>query len=446
MYDFDFYVIGAGSGGVRAARRIAATGKKVAIAENKAYGGTCVNLGCVPKKLFAYAAAYNTQQKAQAYGWHSQKPSFSWQTLITNKNKEIHRLNAIYEKLLEQHNVTRHDGTARLLDDHHITINNKTYSAQHIIIASGSSCFRPPISEAELAITSDDIFHLPQLPTSIAIIGGGYIAVEFASILHGLGVAVTLLNRSDQLLTLFDHELGKRLAHAFDQQGIRVLFNTEANSIQQHGTSYTLTLKDGTTLSTHKVMFATGRLPNTQGLGLEDVGVATNPKGAILVDDNFRTNKESIYAIGDCIDHVNLTPVAIAQGNYLAQLFTGGKPRPLNKDAIATAVFTSPPLASIGKTQEQLDAQAIEYKTATTEFTPMKYSLNDSTIKARYPCFMKVLYHAKDETVLGLHMLGEDAPEMMQGLAVAFTMGMCYSDMLNTVGIHPTTAEEWTTL
>ena len=278
------------------------------------------------------------------------------------------------------------------------------------------------------------------------IIGGGYIAVEFASIMHGFGVDVTLLHRSNQLLSLFDHELGRRLAAAFDQQGIPVLFNAQADNIRKHDNGYVLTLKDGKTLTADTIMLATGRLPNTHGLGLDDAGVATSQKGAIIVDKHFRTNKKSIYAIGDCIDHINLTPVAIAQGNYLADLFANKKPRRLDTDAIATAVFTSPPLASIGKTQQQLDKESIPYKTATTEFTPMKYSLNDTTIKARYPCFMKVLYHAKDDTVLGLHMLGEDAPEMMQGLAVAFTMGMGYTDMLNTIGIHPTTAEEWTTL
>ena len=377
---------------------------------------------------------------------HITKPVSTGRPSSPTKIKKLARLNSVYQKLLRQHNVTMHNGTARIIDPHHIAINGRQYSTEHILIATGSYPFRPPIVGADKALTSDDMFHLPHCPKSLIIIGGGYIAVEFASIMNGLGCQVRLLHRGPHLLTLFDKELGLTLEEALKKKGVIVTCSAAVESIRYDNGLAHVHFKNAQSCQAEHVMLATGRLPLTQHIGLEKTDVTTNAQGAIIVDSCYRSQEPSIFALGDCINHMNLTPVALAQAERLVSTLIGATPPPLDYTRIATAVFSSPPIACVGLSEEQAKKQHIAYKVTKAQLTPLHYSLNSQEVKDENPCLLKALYDAKTQNVLGLHMIGDDAAEIMQGLAVAFTMGMQIKDLNNCIGIHPTIAEEWTSM
>ncbi|MBC6497059.1 MAG: glutathione-disulfide reductase [Alphaproteobacteria bacterium GM7ARS4] len=452
-YDYDLYVIGAGSGGVRLARKMAHKGMRVAIAEQDAFGGTCVNKGCVPKKLLSYASIEASRHiVAQSYGVCSESPRVAWETLRDAVNKEVQRLNGLYRQLLITHSVDIHQGHAHLTSPHHVRITQQqeqqqtTYTSKHIVIATGSFPYKPPIDGIDHAYTSDDMFTLPTLPQRIAIIGGGYIAVEFACILCGLGVDVVLIHRGPRILSAFDEALGTALSHAMRLKSIDVLCSSSVTQIKKQGKGYQLKRIHAPDTHVDAVLCATGRLPLTQDLGLEDVGVRTNDKGAILVNDMYQSAVPSIYAIGDCIDHMNLTPVAIAQAERLVSHFTQSaqQSNAIDYDAIPTAVFSTPPIATIGLSEQQAHARQKPIRTCTQRYTPLKYSL---TAKSDvHTSLIKAIINSDDHNIIGLHMIGLDAPEIMQGFAVAFRMGMTLNDLHRTIGIHPTSAEEWVTL
>ncbi len=421
-YDFDFIVIGAGSGGVRASRIAAKHGARVAVIENSDLGGTCVNLGCIPKKLFAYASQYHeTQKEAAGYGWQFSDAQFNWHTLRENKNKDIHRLNKIYEKLLLDNNVTIIKGSAAFVDPHTISVNEKNYSAQYILIATGSKAFIPDVSGKEYAITSDQAFHLPELPKTITIVGGGYIAVEFATIFNGLGIDTTLSYRNDLFLRGFDLSVRKFVAEELTKKGIRLLFNDHVERIDK------LTL------------FATGRQPNIQDLKLENINLNLRDDHSIIVNKTYQTHIDHIYAVGDVIGGPQLTPLAIAQGHIVADNLFAGTKRTLNSTLIPTAVFCEPNIATVGLTEEQAREQFDDVLVYNSTFRALKHTLTGSDEKT----FMKLIEDKKTGKIIGLHMVGSHAGEIIQGFATAMQAGATKTDFDNTLAIHPTIAEEF---
>lgn len=443
-YDFDLFVIGAGSGGVRCARIAASHGARVGIAEERHWGGTCVNIGCVPKKIMVQASEYGAlAEDARGFGWNSHRASHDWATLIATKDREIARLNQIYVRLLEGAGVAIHEDRATFRDPHTLDVGGARVTAERIVIATGGHpVIRPHIEGAELGIVSDQAFHLPALPRRVVMVGGGYIAVEFAGIFHGLGAEVDLVFRQPLPLRGFDEDLREGLAEAMAAQGIRLHPATTVHKVEAAGTTRRVQLSDGRVLETDLAFFAVGRAPNTRGLGLERAGIETTATGAVVVDTQYRTTQPHVFAIGDVANKLNLTPVAIAEGHHLAdRLFGAGTPRSWSFAAVPTAVFSSPPLATVGLTE----AQAAERGPAdiyVTRFTPMRHTISGRGRKA----LMKLVVEQASQRVVGAHMLGEDAPEMMQGLGIAITAGATKADFDRTIGIHPTAAEEWVTL
>lgn len=444
---YDYFVIGAGSGGVRSARIAASHGVKVGIAERDRLGGTCVNIGCVPKKLFAYGADYGSSRADMAgYGWEGmEQTSFNWHTLRTNKNTEIARLNGIYQNLLENSGVDLFRGTARFIDPHTIDINGQRVTADKILIAVGGRPRRPVFDGAEHASISDDIFEMEEFPSSVVIQGGGYIAVEFAHIFHGLGAHVTLLYRGDLWLRGFDDELRHFLFDEYQKQGIDVRFQSDISCIEASDKGYLVTTTDDKTLKTDLVLSAIGREPYTAPLGLDEAKVTTDPTGRIPVNKNWQTSQSHIYAVGDVSNAHNLTPYAIAEGHILADRLFGGpdyKTRDTNLDLIPTAVFSSPNMGTVGLTEQQAIQQGYDIDTYKTDFKPMRHTLSGGNTRT----FMKLIVCAKTHTVLGCHMCGEDTPEMLQGIAIAMNAGATKMDFDRTIGIHPTAAEELVTM
>ncbi|MEW6688669.1 MAG: glutathione-disulfide reductase [Pseudomonadota bacterium] len=439
-FDFDLFTIGGGSGGVRASRVAATLGARVAIAESGRFGGTCVNVGCIPKKLFSYAAHFRDDlEDAAAYGWRIAAPDFDWPTLLAGKEREIARLNAVYERLLVSVGVSIFRGKAFVRGKHEVEIDGKTFSAQHILVATGSRPHKPGIPGEELGITSNEAFFLERLPRRALVVGGGYIAVEFASIFRGLGVETTLAYRGARLLRGFDAELGTRLAEEMRKKGVSILLQTNPVSVEPG-------LKVKFQNETHGifdlVLFATGRKPNTAGLGLETAGVGLGADGAVLVDRYSKSSVDSIHAIGDVTNRLNLTPVATAEGTALARTLFGGAPTPVDHENVPTAVFANPNLASVGLSEEKARERhgAVEvYKTA---FTSLRHSLTPSGERI----FMKLVVDARSQRVLGAHMIGPDAGEIIQGVAIAVKLGATKAQFDATVGIHPTAAEEFVTL
>ncbi len=444
-YDFDLFVIGAGSGGVRAARFSASYGARVAVAESRYLGGTCVNVGCVPKKLLVYGAHFAEDfGQAAGYGWSLGTPEFDWATLIANKNREIQRLNGVYRKLLEGSGVQIMDGHARLIGPHEVEVAGKTYSAKHILIATGGWPHVPDIPGKELTITSNDAFYLEQLPKRVVVVGGGYIAVEFASIFHGLGAQTSLLYRGELFLRGFDGAVRRHLKEEFDKNGLDVQFNTDVEQItRQADGSLLLALKDGRTLETDCVLYATGRRPMLDNLGLENAGVAQDERGYVKVDAQYRTSSESILAIGDVIGRVQLTPVALAEGMAVAKtLFRPDEFRPVDYRNIPTAVFSLPNIGTVGLTEEEARKEGFEVRLFESRFRPMKLTMTDSQEKT----LMKLVVDATTDRVLGCHMVGPEAGEILQGLAVAIKAGATKQQFDETLGIHPTAAEEFVTM
>jgi len=442
--DFDLLVIGAGSGGVRAARMAAGYGARVAVAESQALGGTCVNVGCVPKKLFVYAAEFShALSDARGYGWEMPAADFDWPTLRENKTKEIERLNGIYQKLLEESGATLLRGKARLLDAHRVAIADREYHARHILIATGGRPFIPEFPGREHALNSDDMFYLEQLPERIAIVGGGYIAVEFAGIFKGLGIEVDLIYRRNRLLRGFDTELGETLAAQMQERGIRIHFNTEVERIEPAGTEFRAGLSGGGQLTAGAFLYATGRKANTSGLGLENTRVQTGDGGAIRTDASFCTAEPSIYAIGDVTGRVELTPVAIREAMVLTRnLFGDGEATAMDYDNIPSAVFSQPAIGTVGLSEQQARERFANVRVYRSEFRPLKATLGGGGDRA----LIKLVVDADSDRVLGCHMLGDHAGEIIQGFAVAVQMGATKADFDRTIGIHPTAAEEFVTL
>lgn len=441
--DFDLFVIGAGSGGVRAARTSARYGARVGIAESGALGGTCVNVGCVPKKLFVHAAHYgHAFEEARGYGWSSAAPQLDWRHLRDSKNREIERLNGVYRRLLREAGVALHAGRARLLDAHTVDVDGESFTADRILVATGGQPLLPQIPGHERLITSNEVFFLESLPQRAVVVGGGYIAVEFAGIFRGLGVATTLVHRSELFLRGFDLELRRCLSTQMAQQGIALRFGTEVESVDRGLDALELTLSDGSRLFTDLVLCAVGRRPDTAGLGLEAVGVELTDAGAIRVDDDLRTSVPSIFALGDVIDRVRLTPVAIAEAMSFARSQFGGQSMRVDYSLIPTAVFSQPGLASVGLTEEGARDCGLDVRIYAARFTPLRHALTRSGSES----LLKLVVDAKTDRVLGAHMLGDDAAEIIQGLAVALRAGATKATFDATIGIHPTVAEEFVTM
>lgn len=443
-FDYDFFVIGGGSGGVRAARVAASLGARVALAEENRLGGTCVNVGCIPKKLFSYAAHYAQDfHDAAGYGWEiPSAPQLNWDSLRDGKDTEIARLNNIYRALLENTGVTVYDSRAVVVDQHTVKVEQGSFTAKEILVATGGWPFMPDIPGIELALDSNDMFALKELPTSILIVGGGYIAVEFAGILAGLGVEVTVCHRGPAVLRGFDTEIAAAFALEL-QSYAKVLPSTEATAIRKQGDLLAVSLSNGSELQVGAVLFATGRKPNARGIGLEDVGVKFNDKGAILVDEHYTTRVANIHAVGDVIDRLALTPIALAEGQIVARrLFGEQTPGELNYDLVATAVFSQPPISTVGMDEETARKTLGEVDVYRSRFTPLKHTMSGRLHKV----FIKMIVDKATDRVVGLHMLGDDSAEIIQGMAVAMTAGATKAMFDATIGIHPTAAEEFVTL
>lgn len=444
-YDFDLFVIGAGSGGVRAARFAAGFGARVAVAESRYLGGTCVNVGCVPKKLLVYGAHYAEDiHEAKGYGWTIDGARFDWASLIANKDREIQRLNGIYKNLLTDSGVTLLQAHARLVDPHTVEVDGKHYSAEHILVATGGWPFVPDIPGREHAITSNEAFYLDELPRRVLVVGGGYIAVEFASIFHGCGADTKLLYRGELFLRGFDGSLRDHLKDELIKKGLDLQFNADITRIDKQADGTLLaTLEDGRNLEADCIFYATGRRPMLDGLGLENVEVALDKRGFIAIDDQFRTTTPSILAIGDVIGRIQLTPVALAEGMAVArQLFRPEEYRPVDYHNIATAVFSLPNMATVGLTEEQAREKGHKVVLFESRFRPMKQTMTDSLERS----LMKLVVDADTDKVLGCHMAGPEAGEIIQGLAVALKAGATKRIFDDTVGIHPTAAEEFVTM
>ncbi|MFW6086983.1 MAG: glutathione-disulfide reductase [Myxococcota bacterium] len=442
-YEFDFIVIGAGSGGVRAARQAAGFGARVAIIEERHLGGTCVNVGCVPKKLFVYAAHYHDDfEDAAGYGWQVGQPTFDWGRLRRRKDAEIERLNGVYRRLLDRSGVTLIEGRARLVGPHAVQVGERTITAERILVATGSHPRRAGIPGHELVRVSDDMFYLDALPERAVIAGGGYIVVEFASILHGLGVQVCLVHRRHLLLRGFDEDVRSLLTEEMTGRGVECKVAHTIERIDSKDDELELTLDTGETLRTEMVLSAIGRVPNTRGLGLEEVGVELGRAGEILVDDYFRSSVPSIYALGDVIDRVQLTPVAIHEAMVLTRTLFGGQPTVLDYDDIPSAVFSTPNVGVVGLTEAAARHEYPEVDVYRSIFTPLKHSMTDREEKT----LMKLVVNRRTDRVLGVHMVGPDAGEIIQGFAVALRCGATKAQLDATVGIHPTAAEELVTM
>lgn len=444
-YDFDLYVIGAGSGGVRAARFAAGFGAKVAVAESRYLGGTCVNVGCVPKKLLVYGAHFAEDfEQASGFGWSLGEANFDWATLIANKDREINRLNGIYRNLLVNSGVTLHEGHAQLVDAHQVEINGERFTARHILIATGGWPQIPEIPGREHAIGSNEAFFLKELPKRVLVVGGGYIAVEFAGIFHGLGAQTSLLYRGDLFLRGFDGAVRKHLQEELTKRGLDLQFNADIERIdKQADGSLKATLKDGRVLEADCVFYATGRRPMLDNLGLENTGVKLDERGFVAVDDLYQTAEPSILAIGDVIGRVQLTPVALAEGMAVARrLFKPEQYRPVDYANIATAVFSLPNIGTVGLTEKDARKNGHNVQIFESRFRPMKLTLTDCQEKT----LMKLVVDADTDKVLGCHMVGPDAGEIVQGLAIALKAGATKQHFDETIGVHPTAAEEFVTM
>ncbi len=446
MYDVDLFVIGAGSGGVRAARIAAGYGKKVAIAEKQFYGGTCVNVGCVPKKLMTYVAGYKTSiSDAIGYGWNIGEHSLDWNKFIERKNAEIERLNKIYDNLLKNSGVTTHWGAAIIIDPHTVRIEGKDITAERILIATGGFVSVPPIKGArEYGITSDEIFYLKEQPKHLVVAGVGYIGLEFAGIFNQLGSKVDVIYRRDKILNDgFDGDVREFLNKEMDKKGINFHPKTNIIEVEKLNNGVRVHLDNGETINADQVLFATGRKPNIEGLGLENIGISLNKNNSIIVNKDEQTNIPSIYAVGDVTDRVALTPVALAEGHALVDRLYGNQSRYISYENIPSAVFSNPNVSQIGLTQEQaIEKYPHDIDIYKSEFRAMKMILADSQERT----LMKLIVQRSTDKVIGLHMVGENAGEIVQGFATAIISGATKSDFDRTIGIHPTSAEEFVTM
>jgi glutathione reductase (NADPH) len=443
-FDYDLFVIGAGSGGVRASRVAARLGARVAVAEQLYLGGTCVNAGCIPKKLFSYAAHYHSDfADSQGYGWQfKEMPVLNWEHLRNAKDTELKRLNGIYGGMLQQAGVTVFEQRATLLDRHTVAVGAETLRAKNILIATGGWPFVPEFEGSEYVMTSNDVFDLKILPESILIVGAGYIAVEFAGILAGLGVRTTLAHRGDNLLRGFDEDIRQLFCGEIIKYS-ELRLNSKVISINKISPGeLQVKFDNNDELVVNAVLYATGRNPNSRGMGLEELGVKFAHNGAVVVDEHFRTEVDNIYAVGDVIDRMPLTPVALAEGQIVAHHLFGNKSDSMCYENIPTAVFSQPNIGTVGLTEEQARFVCEDVQIFKSRFTPLRHTLSGRVEKT----FLKMVVDKKTDKVLGIHMLGPDAGEIVQGLAVAMNAGATKAHFDNTIGIHPTTAEEFVTM
>lgn len=444
-FDYDLFVIGAGSGGVRAARTAAAQGVRVAVAEDRYLGGTCVNVGCVPKKLYSIAAHYQSDFKdCQGFGWTlDTAPRFDWATLRDRKCDEIARLNGIYQRLLDNANVTTLHGRAMLVDAHHVEVNGQRISAERILLATGGWPWRPEIPGRELMIDSNEVFDLPTLPKRMLVFGGGYIAVEFASIFNGLGVDTELVYRGELFLRGFDHEVREFTRDEMAKKGVTLSFNRTLSAIEKTSTGLKVTFDDGRQCEVDQILCATGRKPHFNGLGLEQIDVEFADSGKLIVDALYQTKTPSVCALGDIIDGPELTPVALAHAmRFVDYHYKGVTPTPFDAEHVATAVFCHPNIGTVGLGEEAARKRFDKIRVYSTQFRPMKHTLSGSDAR----CLMKLIVDDATDRVVGAHMVGDEAGELMQGLAIAVKAKLTKADFDATIGIHPTSAEEFVTL
>ena len=442
-YDFDLFVIGAGSGGVRAARIAASHGARVGICEESRVGGTCVIRGCVPKKLLVYASHFSEEfEDARGFGWDVGPVSFSWPDLIRAKDKEIDRLNQVYLNLLSNSGVELFEERGTLADPHTIQLGERSVTAKYILIAVGGRPWVPDIPGIEHAITSDEAFHLEGLPDRVLIVGGGYIACEFAGIFNGMGSEVIQSYRGDAVLRGFDADVRRVVGEDMVKKGIDLRLESNVVGIEKSGPGLDVHFDAGEKLSVDSVLYATGRVPNVRGLGLLDAGIDVGAGGRIVVDELSQTNVDHIYAVGDVTNRINLTPVAIYEGHSFADTVFGGKTRPVNHEYVPSAVFSQPPVGTVGYSEEDALHHIGPIDVYLSEFRPMKNTLSGRDEKA----LMKMIVQRENQQVVGLHVVGPDAPEIVQGFAVAVKSGLTKERFDCTIGIHPTAAEELVTM
>jgi len=444
-FDFDLFVIGAGSGGVRAARMAATKGLRVAIAEDMFLGGTCVNVGCVPKKLFVYGAHYADEfHEAKGFGWNvSAQSSFDWPTLRDNKTQEIKRLNGVYKNLLDNSGATLMNGRATVTGSHEVEVAGQRYSAERILVATGGWPFVPEFPGSSHVISSNEVFELETFPKDVLVVGGGYIAVEFAGIFNGLGAKTTQLYRGEMFLRGFDQDVREFVAEELTKKGIDLKFNCDIESVEKLPNGrLQANLNNGETLEADDILYATGRKAKTAGLGLEEAGVELRKDGSIVVDDFYQTSVPSIFALGDVKGGIQLTPVALAEGmTFLAQQYDGSQAT-LDYELIATAVFCQPNIGTVGLSEEQAREQLGDIQVFRSTFRALKHTLSGSDEKT----LMKMIVETDTDKVVGIHMVGSDAGEIIQGMAIAMKAGATKAVFDSTIGIHPTSAEEFVTM
>jgi glutathione reductase (NADPH) len=447
-FDFDLFVIGGGSGGVRAARMAAQRGARVALAEAGALGGTCVNVGCIPKKLYSFAAHYaEAFDEAAGFGWQlPQAPRLDWARLKTNRAAEITRLNGIYQNLLTSAGVQLLRGWARLADAQTVVVEGRRHTARHILVATGSQPGVPPLPGRELVITSNEMFDLEPFPARLVVVGGGYIACEFASIFNGLGAQVTQLHRGDQVLRGFDEDVRGFIAAEVRKHGVDLRLNTGVDEVRRTPQGLEVALAgggpDNTPIAADAVLYATGRVPHTAGLGLEQAGVRLDERGAVVVDEHYQSSVPSIHALGDVIDRLQLTPVALGEAMALVDRLFGSGQRRVDYEFIPTAVFTHPSIGTVGLTEAEARARFGALRIYRTDFKPLRHTLSGSGERT----LMKLVVDDASDRVVGLHMVGPEAGEIVQGFAVAMRAGATKAVFDSTIGIHPTAAEEFVTM
>jgi glutathione reductase (NADPH) len=441
-FDFDLITIGAGSGGVRATRLAGGYGARAAIVEKSRVGGTCVIRGCVPKKLLVYGAHFAEDfEDARGFGWTLGAVRLDWSRLIANKNAEIDRLEGVYRRILRDNNVVLIEGEARLGDAHTIEVDGRRYTAEKILIACGGWPEMPEIPGIEHVLTSNEVLERPHLPKRLVIVGGGYIAVEFAGIFNAVGVEVTEIIRAESVLRGFDEDVRAFLSAEMEKKGIVLRRETIVRSIEKRNGTYAVNLAGGDVLETDAVMYATGRAPNTRTLGLAEAGVRVDNKGAVVVDEWNRSSVASIFAVGDCTNRVNLTPVAIAEGRCFAETHFNNRPMRMDYANIPSAVFSQPPVGTVGFSEAKARERG-PVDVYVTQFKPMKHTLSGRDERT----LMKIVADRVSDRVLGCHMVGADAPEIIQGIAIALKCGATKAQFDATIGIHPTAAEEFVTL
>ncbi len=445
-FDFDFFVLGAGSAGVRAARVAASHGARVAICEERAFGGTCVNVGCIPKKLLVYGSDVATElEDARSYGWSFGDVRFDFAALADGKDREVARLAGVYRGLLEKAGVTILEGRGRFIDAHTLAVGDHRVTAEHVLVATGGRPRRPDIPGAELGITSDDVFRMRSLPRRIVAIGGGYVALEFAGVFRGFGVETHVVHRGSRLVSHFDHDVGTAVADGMRARGVHVHLEADVVALERRGEAILVRIREGAPLETDLVLLATGRTANVEGLGLEAVGVTLDENLAIVVDDAYRTAVPNVYAVGDVTSRVALTPVALAEATFVAtRLFApdGARPLPVDYDRIPTAVFSQPEVGVVGLSEEEARRRGHEVRVFRAAFRPLKLTLTPRQERA----MMKLVVDAETDRVLGCHVVCEGAAEIIQGVAIAIACGATKARFDATIGVHPSAAEELVTM